>query len=92
MITILSDEAQGVEAMRVCVQKPRLCEEDGEGETKTEITTPMRMLIEEMPGNIRGGLLDCDIGDQVMAISSSYVYAYRCGRVDNESQHLLLQW
>jgi hypothetical protein len=48
VITILSDEAQGPEAMRVCVEKPRLCEDD-EGDTQTEITTPMRMLIEEMP-------------------------------------------
>ncbi|CAI8028560.1 Transient receptor potential cation channel subfamily A member 1 homolog [Geodia barretti] len=47
VITILSDEAQGLEAMRVCVEKPRLCEDD-EGETQIEITTPMRMLIEEM--------------------------------------------
>ena len=50
MITILSDEAQGLEAMRVCVEKPRLCEDD-EGETQIEITTPMRMLIEEMQGS-----------------------------------------
>ena len=50
VITILSDEAQGLEAMRVCVEKPRLCEDD-EGETQIEITTPMRMLIEEMQGS-----------------------------------------
>ena len=43
MITILSDETQGTEAMRVCVEKQK------KGE-KVEKTTPMRMLIEEMPG------------------------------------------
>ena len=41
VITILSDETQGSEAMRVCVAK-----NGKEGEE----TTPMRMLIEEMPG------------------------------------------
>ena len=52
VITILSDEAQGLEAMRVCVEKPHSCQ-DSEGEKKvTDITTPMRMLIEEMPGEV----------------------------------------
>ena len=49
MITILSDEAQGLEAMKVCVKKPKLCEEE-DREKEEDITTPMRMLIEEMPG------------------------------------------
>ena len=43
MITILSDETQGMDAMRVCVSKPA-CKDPA------YITTPMRMLIEEMPG------------------------------------------
>ena len=49
MITILSDETQGMEAMRVCVPKPVVCSDDRDRETE-DITTPMRMLIEEMPG------------------------------------------
>lgn len=48
VITILSDKDQGLEAMRVCVEKPSLCEEE-EDEREKEVTTPMRMLIEEMP-------------------------------------------
>lgn len=51
MITILSDEHQGMDAMRVCVNKPNLKKKDGNVET-----TPMRMLIEEMPGNERNDL------------------------------------
>lgn len=51
VITILSDEHQGMDAMRVCVNKPNLREKDGSVET-----TPMRMLIEEMPGNERKDL------------------------------------
>ena len=43
VITILSDKAQGMDAMRVCVLKP-------DSKHTAEITTPMRMLIEEMPG------------------------------------------
>ena len=43
MITILSDETQGTEAMRVCVERKNKGEE-------VEIITPMRMLIKEMPG------------------------------------------
>ena len=53
VITILSDEAQGVEAMEVCVEKPGLCRDTEERGTVPEITTPMRMLIEEMPGEVR---------------------------------------
>ena len=49
MITILSDEAQGMDAMRVCVPKPG-CKDRG----TDDITTPMRMLIEEMPGESVG--------------------------------------
>ena len=49
VITILSDETQGMEAMRVCVPKPVICNDDRDRETE-DITTPMRMLIEEMPG------------------------------------------
>ena len=51
MITILSDETQGMDAMRVCVPKSviRFCKDDRDRETE-DITTPMRMLIEEMPG------------------------------------------
>lgn len=40
VITILSDEVQGMEALRVCVKHRCGC----------EMTTPMRMLIEYMPG------------------------------------------
>lgn len=43
VITILSDETQGTEAMRVCVERKNKGEE-------VEIITPMRMLIKEMPG------------------------------------------
>ena len=53
VITILSDEAQGVEAMKMCVEKPELCRDTEERGTVAGITTPMRMLIEEMPGEVR---------------------------------------
>ena len=43
VITIISDETQDMDAMRVCVSKPA-CKDPA------YITTPMRMLIEEMPG------------------------------------------
>ena len=45
VIAILSDKTQGMEAMRVCVEKM----EARKGEERS-ITTPMRMLIKEMPG------------------------------------------
>ena len=51
MITILSDEAQGLDAMRVCIRKPSQCC-NGDRDARGDITTPMRMLIEEMPGEI----------------------------------------
>ena len=47
VITILSDETQGSEAMRVCVAKNGAVCKEGE---EVEVTTPMRMLIEVMPG------------------------------------------
>ena len=39
--------------MKVCVEKPGLCRDTEERGTVSEISTPMRMLIEEMTGEVR---------------------------------------